>query len=170
MKLASLKSTQNRDGELCIVNKQLTKAVKVNQIAKSLQEALEHWKDVEEQLQEIYFALNKSEIAQSFPFDPRDMASPLPRSYQWADGSAYVNHVELVRKARGVELPANFWTDPLMYQGGSDAFLGPYEPIEVADEAYGVDFEAEVAVITDDVSMGTNSENAKNHIRLLKEL
>lgn len=167
MKLASLKSTQSRDGELCVVNKQLTRAVKVTKIALTLQEAVENWQKVEENLQEIYLALNKDEIDKSFPFNPQNTASPLPRSYQWADGSAYVNHVELVRKARGAELPADFWVNPLMYQGGSDAFLGPNDPIEAADEAYGIDFEAEIAVITDDVSMGIQIEDARSHIKLL---
>jgi fumarylacetoacetate (FAA) hydrolase len=167
MKLASLKAVNCRDGELCLVNQQLTSAIKVSHIAKTLQEAIERWDEVEGQLKEIYLALNDGEIADSFPFNPNDMAAPLPRSYQWADGSAYVNHVELVRKARGVEMPADFWTVPLMYQGGSDAFLGPRDPIEVADEVYGVDFEAEVAIITDDVPMGIDSANAMNHIKLI---
>jgi fumarylacetoacetate (FAA) hydrolase len=167
MKLASLKSTKSRDGELCIVNRQLTKAIKVNDIAQTMQEAIERWQDVEGRLQEIYLALNKNEIAGTFPFNPKNMASPLPRSYQWADGSAYVNHVELVRKSRGAELPPDFWINPLMYQGGSDAFLGPQDPIEMADEAYGVDFEAEIAIITDDVPMGISSANAEKHIKLL---
>ena len=95
------------------------------------------------------------------------MASPLPRAYQWADGSAYVNHVELVRKARGAEMPANFWTNPLMYQGGSDAFLGPRDPILAADEAYGIDFESEVAIITDDVLWVSDKKDARHHIKLL---
>jgi len=167
MKLASLKSSKSRDGELCVANQQLTLLVKVPEIAQTLQDAIEHWSQVEAPLQEIYQALNKGEIAGSFPFNAKALASPLPRSYQWADGSAYVNHVELVRKARGIELPEYFWTDPLMYQGGSDAFLGPQDPIELADEAYGVDFEAEIAIITDDVPMGINSENARSHIKLL---
>ena len=100
-------------------------------------------------------------------FDESRCAAPLPRAYQWADGSAYVNHVELVRRARGAEMPASFWTEPLMYQGGSDAFLGPREPIALADEAWGIDLEGEIAVITDDVPMGTTAEEAGQHIRLL---
>ena len=102
-----------------------------------------------------------------FLLNHNNAAAPLPRAYQWADGSAYVNHVELVRKARGAELPANFWTDPLMYQGGSDSFLGPHDPIWVADEAFGIDFEAEIAVITDDVPMGINHKHAGHHIKLM---
>ncbi len=101
------------------------------------------------------------------PFDELACASPLPRAYQWADGSAYVNHVELVRKARGAEMPATFWTDPLMYQGGSDAFLGPHEPILMADEAWGIDFEAEIVVVTDDVPMGVSASDAVDHIQLI---
>ena len=100
-------------------------------------------------------------------FHEHDAASPLPRAYQWADGSAYVNHVELVRKARGAEMPASFWTDPLMYQGGSDSFLGPRDPIVMADEAWGIDMEGEVAVIVDDVPMGATAEEARDAIRLV---
>ena len=166
MKLASLK-TNTRDGELCVVNKALTMAVKVNQIAPTMQYAIEHWPEVEKSLEEIYLALNNGSITESFPFDARKTLSPLPRAYQWADGSAYVNHVELVRKARGAQMPANFWTDPLMYQGGSDKFIGPCDDIEVLDEAFGIDFEAEIAVITDDVAMGVNAQDASNHIKLL---
>ncbi|MBA2711250.1 MAG: fumarylacetoacetate hydrolase family protein [Tatlockia sp.] len=167
MKLASLKTANSRDGELCLVNQQLTKATKVSTIAKTLQEALENWTEVEDQLKEIYLGLNEGKIVETFPFNPSEMAAPLPRAYQWADGSAYVNHVELVRKARGAELPDDFWTTPLMYQGGSDAFLGPREPIEIADESYGIDFEAEIAVITDDVPMGISADKAAKHIKLI---
>ncbi|STY28429.1 fumarylacetoacetate hydrolase [Legionella wadsworthii] len=167
MKLASLKSTSSRDGELCVVNQEMTQAIRVSKTAPTLQYALEHWDLVENDLQRIYQQLNEGQLDNTIPFDPQQCTSPLPRAYQWADGSAYVNHVELVRKARGAELPANFWTDPLMYQGGSDSFLGPREPILVADEAYGIDFEAEVAIITDDVPMGIKPTNAEKHIKLL---
>ncbi|WP_133127411.1 fumarylacetoacetate hydrolase family protein [Legionella nagasakiensis] len=167
MKLATLKSNTVRDGELCVVNRTLTKAIRVAQIAPTLQIAIENWSVVKKQLDEIYQQLNESHLKDTFPFDASAFASPLPRAYQWADGSAYVNHVELVRKARGAEMPANFWTDPLMYQGGSDGFLAPKEPILVTDEAYGIDFEAEVAVITDDVDMGIDPESAERHICLL---
>ncbi|CEK10165.1 fumarylacetoacetate hydrolase family protein [Legionella hackeliae] len=167
MKLATMKSAICRDGELCVVNQQLTMATKVAHIAETLQDALDHWHDVESKLREVYLALNEGQIKASFPFEASQYTSPLPRAYQWADGSAYVNHVELVRKARGAEMPADFWTDPLMYQGGSDSFLGPREPILVADETYGVDFEAEVAVITDDVPMAINSQHAAQHIKLI---
>ncbi|HIG0328711.1 TPA: fumarylacetoacetate hydrolase family protein [Legionella pneumophila] len=167
MKLASLKSTRSRDGELCIVNRLLTTAVCVPHIASTLQYALDHWDVVEPKLQMVYQQLNDNQIKDAFAFDPEQCASPLPRAYQWADGSAYVNHVELVRKARGAEMPADFWTNPLMYQGGSDAFLGPRDPILVSSEAYGIDFESEVAVITDDVPMGISHINAAHHIKLL---
>lgn len=167
MKLATLKSTSSRDGELCVVNRALTHAIRVPQIAPNLQYALDHWPTAEPELQRIYQKLNEQLLDNSFPFNPEQCTSPLPRAYQWADGSAYVNHVELVRKARGVEMPADFWTNPLMYQGGSDTFLGPTDPIIAADEAYGIDFEAEVAVITDDVPMGINHKNASQHIKLL---
>ncbi|ARG97116.1 fumarylacetoacetate hydrolase family protein [Legionella micdadei] len=166
MKLASLKSIGNRDGELCVVSRDITRATKVDYIAKTLQEALDHWDKVEARLNEVYLALNQGSVANCFPFDSSKVAAPLPRAYQWADGSAYVNHVELVRKTRGAEMPADFWTTPLMYQGGSDGFLGPNDPIEIADEAYGVDFEAEIAIITDDVPMGITSEKASQHIKL----
>jgi fumarylacetoacetate (FAA) hydrolase len=167
MKLASLKTTHSRDGELCVVSKDLSTAICVPHIVRTLQNALENWDKVEQSLNQIYQQLNAGALRDVFTFDTALMASPLPRAYQWADGSAYVNHVELVRKARGAEMPANFWTDPLMYQGGSDNFLGPTDAIVVSDEAYGIDFEAEVAVITDDVPMAVSVENAARHIRLI---
>lgn len=167
MKLASLKSTHNRDGDLCVVNKALSKAIRVQKIASTLQTALEHWDAVLPKLEEIYLQLNANQLSSAFAFDATQMESPLPRAYQWADGSAYVNHVELVRKARGAEMPTNFWTEPLMYQGGSDRFIGPRDPVIVADESFGIDFEAEVAIITDDVDMGVSPDRAEKHIRLL---
>lgn len=165
MKLGSLKGS--RDGQLCVVNKELTKAVLVESIAKTMQIALENWESVAPKLQTIYESLNADKVENAFDFKAHDFSSPLPRAYQWLDGSAYVNHVELVRKSRGVEMPENFWHDPLMYQGGSDKFIGPCDPIEVADEAFGIDFEAEVAIITDHVPMGINSKSAVNHIKLI---
>ena len=165
MKLASLKS--GRDGELCVVNRALTKAVKVTQIAKTMQMAIENWDVVAPRLEEVYQQLNVVEPADAFAFNPKDCDSPFPRNYQWLDGSAYVNHVELVRKSRGVEMPENFWHDPLMYQGGSDKFIGPCDHIVVPDEEYGIDFEAEIAVITDNVPMASNAEAAKSHIKLI---
>ncbi|MGQ3890651.1 fumarylacetoacetate hydrolase family protein [Legionella sp. CNM-4043-24] len=167
MKLASLKSNSSRDGQLCVVSRDLSRAVTVDHIAKTMQSAIERWAEVSGALEEIYQALNDGAVENSFAFDAGNAASPLPRAYQWADGSAYVNHVELVRKARGAVLPDNFWTDPLMYQGGSDSFLAPTDPIPVRDEAYGIDFEAEIAVITDDVPMGTSPAQAARHIKLL---
>ncbi|MFT4059563.1 MAG: fumarylacetoacetate hydrolase family protein [Legionella sp.] len=167
MKLATLKSPSSRDGELCVVNQSLTQAVRVSQIAPNLQYALDHWQELEPLLQKVYKQLNEQGLENQFAFDAKQCNSPLPRAYQWADGSAYVNHVELVRKARGAEMPADFWTNPLMYQGGSDTFLGPRDAIIVADEAYGIDFEAEIAVITDDVPMGIHHKEASKHIKLL---
>jgi len=165
MKLASIKS--GRDGRLCVVSRDLSNAVDVPQIAATLQSAIENWTDVVASLDEVYQALNSGDVAGAFEVNPADFAAPLPRAYQWADGSAYVNHVELVRKARGAVMPDAFWTDPLMYQGGSDGFIGPTDDIVAADPAWGIDFEAEVAVITDDVPMGTSGDGASAHIKLL---
>ena len=167
MKLATLKSGHKRDGELCVVNQTLTRAIRVDHLCTTLQQAIEQWGDVKTRLDDIYQALNASPLENSFSFDANDMASPLPRAYQWADGSAYVNHVELVRKARGAEMPADFWTDPLMYQGGSDSFIAPMDPVLAASEDYGIDFEAEIAIITDDVPMGVSADNAASHIKLI---
>ncbi|MDC5820069.1 fumarylacetoacetate hydrolase family protein [Vibrio europaeus] len=166
MKLATLKN-DSRDGLLVVVNKALTKCVAVPEVAQTMQEALDNWNHVESQLNEVYVALNNGELTSEMPFDPALSESPLPRAYQWADGSAYVNHVELVRKARGAEMPPSFWTDPLMYQGGSDAFIGPYDDIPVVSEEWGIDFEGEVAVVTGDVAMGVTTEEAAKSIRLI---
>ncbi|MEL7450886.1 MAG: fumarylacetoacetate hydrolase family protein [Pseudomonadota bacterium] len=162
MKLASLKN--GRDGRLVVVSTDLSRFVPVDGIAPTLQAALDDWANVSAALEAASGELN---AGGGEPFDPAACESPLPRAYQWADGSAYVNHVELVRKARGAEMPESFWTDPLMYQGGSDAFLGPRDAIPVADEAWGIDFEAEVAVITDDVPMGVSAADAVSHIKLI---
>lgn len=166
MKLATLKNN-TRDGQLVVVNRALTKAVTVEHIATTLQQAIDNWSEIAPKLDEVYQALNSGELTNTLDFDQSSCESPLPRAYQWADGSAYVNHVELVRKARNAEMPETFWTDPLMYQGGSDAFIGPRDEIPVASEEYGIDFESEVAVITDDVPMGASPEQAKSHIKLL---
>jgi fumarylacetoacetate (FAA) hydrolase len=163
MKLASLK--HGRDGKLIVVSKDLTKAAHADHIAPTLQAALDNWAVIKPKLEKLSKDLHDGAL--SFPFDPAKCASPLPRAYQWADGSAYVNHVELVRKSRGAEMPASFWTDPLMYQGGSDAFLGPRDDIQMETEEWGIDFEAEVAVITDDVPMGVPAADAGKHIQLL---
>lgn len=166
MKLATLKNS-SRDGLLVVVSKDLQKCVAVPDVAETLQYALDHWERVEPQLKEMYIALNNSELTQELPFEQSQCESPLPRAYQWADGSAYVNHVELVRKARGAEMPPSFWTDPLMYQGGSDAFIGPYDDIPVGSEEWGIDFEGEVAVITGDVAMGVSPAQAQSAIKLV---
>jgi fumarylacetoacetate (FAA) hydrolase len=165
MKLASLR--HGRDGRLAVVSGDLKTCIAVPGIAPTLQAALDGWAGAAPQLEEVSTLLNKGAVDGARPFDPTDCLSPLPRAYQWADGSAYVTHVELVRKARGAEMPPSFWTDPLMYQGGSDSFTGPTDPILAADEAWGIDFEAEVAVITDDVPMGTDAAAAGDHIKLV---
>lgn len=162
MKLASLK--HGRDGRLVVVSSNLDRCLPANDVAPTLQAALDDWKDVRPALEAMAAKLDAGE---GELFDESACASPLPRAYQWADGSAYVNHVELVRKARGAEMPKTFWTDPLMYQGGSDAFLGPHDPIPMADEAWGIDFEAEIVVVTDDVPMGVSASDAVNHIQLI---
>ena len=165
MKFATYKNAQ-RDGELMLVSRDLTRAVSAAPVAQTLQQFIDNWEALEAQMQSRYEQLNKGDIA-SEAFDPKRCHSPLPRAYHWADGSAYVNHVELVRRARGAEIPESFWTDPLMYQGGSDDFIGPYDDVVVPDVAMGIDFEAEIAVVTDDVPMCVTAEQAGNHIKLL---
>ena len=165
MKLASLK--YGRDGMLVVASRDLALYVAVPHIAPTLQRALDDWHHTAPRLMRVYDLLNEGQAEGAKPFEPRECASPLPRAYQWADGSAYVTHVELVRKARGAEMPPSFWTDPLMYQGGSDSFIGPCESIVAADEGWGIDFEAEIAAITDDVAMGISVGAAENHIKLL---
>jgi fumarylacetoacetate (FAA) hydrolase len=175
MKFATYRNG-TRDGALAVVSRDLTKVV----IAEStiaglatLQQLLDDWQDTHLKAERIYAELNEAVEGRRTPpfaivdFDPRCCMAPLPRAYQWADGSAYVNHVELVRRARGAEMPASFWTDPLMYQGGSDDFLGPMDDAPVISESHGIDLEAEVAVITDDVPMGTAAAQARTHIKLL---
>ncbi|HEV2563108.1 MAG TPA: fumarylacetoacetate hydrolase family protein [Rhizomicrobium sp.] len=165
MKLASLK--HGRDGMLAVVSRDLTHYVAVPHIAPTLQRVMDDWAHTAPRLMRVYDLLNENSADGAKPFQPQECVAPLPRAYQWADGSAYVTHVELVRKARGAEMPASFWTDPLMYQGGSDSFIGPMDPILAADEAWGVDFEGEIAAITDDVPMGVNAHAAERHIKLL---
>ena len=160
MKLASIKD--GRDGRLVVVSKDLQRYLPAEQ--PTLQAALDDWATARPSLEGL---AGRVDAGEGEAFDEASCDSPLPRAYQWADGSAYVNHVELVRKARGAEMPATFWTDPLMYQGGSDSFLGPRENIRMADEAWGIDFEAEIVVVTDDVPMGVSASDALNHIRLL---
>jgi fumarylacetoacetate (FAA) hydrolase len=166
MKLATFKS-DHPDGRLAVVSRDLARYVTAPEIVPSLQAAMDDWTTAVPLLEGISNALNNGEIDDACPLDTTLLASPLPRAYQWVDGSAYVNHVELVRRARGAKMPAHFWTDPLMYQGGSDSFLGPCDDIPVIDTAWGVDFEAEVAVITGRVAMGSTEDQAAAKIRLL---
>jgi fumarylacetoacetate (FAA) hydrolase len=158
MKLASLKS--GRDGRLVVVSRDLSRCADASAVAPTLQAALDDWDSVVPRLTEIADSLEANRIAH-MPFDPAKVASPLPRAYQWLDGSAYVNHVALVRQARGAEVPESFWTDPLMYQGISDIVMAPRDPIPLADEAYGADIEAEVVVVLGDVPMGATREQAE---------
>lgn len=165
MKLASLKA--GRDGDLVVVSRDLRTATRVPQIAPTLQRALDDWANVRDALVAVSHALNAGELSDRFAFDPGRCAAPLPRAYQWVDGSAYLNHVELVRRARGAEMPESFWHEPLMYQGGSDDFLGPRDVIPLGPDEWGLDFEGELAVITDDVPMGCHSARAAGHVRLI---
>src|SRR5215211_6062298 len=176
MKLASLK--HGRDGRLVVVSRDLTRATDAFIVRPTLQAALDEWERATLQaaldeweraapaLVDLAEGLEHGSVP-SFRFHEHDCASPLPRAYQWADGSAYVNYVALVRRARGADMPASFWTDPLIYQGGSDVFLGPRDPIPCADEAWGLDFEAEVAVIVGDVPVGDSGAEAAAAIRLV---
>ena len=166
MKLATYKDG-SRDGQLLVVSRDLTTAHYATGIAQRLQQALDDWNFISPQLQDLYDALNAGRARHPFPFDAAQCMAPLPRAYQWADGSAYLNHVELVRAARGAEVPESYFTDPLMYQGGSDDFLGARDDIRVADEAFGIDFEAELAVVTGDVPMAATPEQGLEAIRLL---
>jgi fumarylacetoacetate (FAA) hydrolase len=164
LKLASLKD--GRDGRLVVVSHDLSRCVDASAVAPTLQAALDNWEVASPRLADLSNALAAGR-GTHLPFDPAKCASPLPRAYQWVDGSAYVNHVALVRQARGAEVPASFWTDPLMYQGGSDVFLGPRDPIAMADDAWGIDLEAEVVVVLGDVPMGASREQAAKAIRLI---
>ena len=164
MKLASLK--HGRDGRLVVVSSDLHWFTDAFLIAPTLQAALDDWDRCEPQLRALAESLEHEAVPRG-RFREHEAASPLPRAYQWADGSAYVNHVELVRKARGAEMPDSFWTDPLMYQGGSDGFLAPRQPIPLADEAWGCDLEAEVVVVTGDVPQGATREEALAAVRLV---
>ncbi|MDO9335258.1 MAG: fumarylacetoacetate hydrolase family protein [Caulobacter sp.] len=164
MKLASLKS--GRDGKLVVVSNDLAWCFDASAAAPTLQAALDDWERCEPILKALSASLEVGGVPRD-RFHEHDAASPLPRAYQWADGSAYVNHVALVRQARSAEMPDSFWTDPLMYQGGSDGFLGPRDDIPLADEAWGCDLEGEVAVITGDVPQGVSREEALGHVRLV---
>jgi fumarylacetoacetate (FAA) hydrolase len=167
MKLASLRRG-GRDGRLVVVSRDLTRCVPVPGIAPTMQAALDDWEALAPRLEARAAALEAQPgNVDAMPFDSGQCAAPLPRAFHWVDGSAYVNHVELVRKARGAEMPATFWTDPLVYQGGSDDLLGARDDAPFADAAWGIDLEAEIAVITDDVPMGTHTADAAGHIKLL---
>jgi fumarylacetoacetate (FAA) hydrolase len=166
MKLATYKDG-SRDGQLVVVSRDLSNAHYATGIANHLQQVLDDWNFLSPQLQDLYDMLNSGKARHAFPFDPQQCMAPLPRAYQWADGSAYINHVELVRLARNAEVPANYYTEPLMYQGGSDDFLGPCDDVVCVSEAHGIDFEAEVAVVTADVPMGSSPEQALDGIRLV---
>ena len=166
MKLATLKDG-SRDGQLVVVSRDLSSAHFATGIATTLQRALDDWNFISPQLEDLYATLNGGKARHAFAFDPRQCMAPLPRAYQWADGSAYLNHVELVRKARGAEVPASFYEDPLMYQGGSDDLLGPCDDAPFASTDWGIDFESEVAVITGDVPQGASPGAALEGVRLL---
>jgi fumarylacetoacetate (FAA) hydrolase len=166
MKLATLKDG-SRDGQLIVVSRDLSTAHFATGMASTLQRVLDDWNFISPQLEDLYATLNGGKGRHAFEFDPRQCMAPLPRAYQWADGSAYLNHVELVRKARGAEVPASFYEDPLMYQGGSDDFLGPCDDAPFASTDWGIDFESEVAVITSDLPQGSTPGAALESVRLL---
>jgi fumarylacetoacetate (FAA) hydrolase len=166
MKLGSLKSKDNRDGELIVVSRDNQRAIRATSVAPSLRQAIENWAHVKPQLEALYEQLNSGKAANSFAVDSRQLHSPLPRAFQWADGSAFIHHVKLVRMARGAPLPETLETVPLMYQGGSDTFLAPTEDIPQVDFTHGTDFEGEVGVIVDDVPMGISAEKALDKILL----
>ena len=166
MKLATIKDG-SRDGQLVVVSRDLSTAHYATGIVDRLQQVLDDWNFISPQLQDLYETLNGGKARHAFAFDPRQAMAPLPRAYQWADGSAYINHVELVRLARKATVPENYYTEPLMYQGGSDDFLGPCDDVVCVSESHGIDFEAEVAVVTGDVAMGSSPEQTLDGIRLV---
>ena len=166
MKLGTMKDG-SRDGRLLLVSDDLSRGCYVDSVSKTLQGALDNWGETEEKLENLWTSLNENKLEGAFPLDLKNMHSPLPRSYQWADGSAYLSHMRLVRKARGAEMPESFNESPLMYQGGSDSFLAPYDPIPLANPEWGLDFEGEISVVTDDVPMGVSEVEAKSHIKLV---
>jgi fumarylacetoacetate (FAA) hydrolase len=166
MKVGTLKSPDCRDGQLAVFNRGLDRLVEVREWGGTLQAVLDHWERAAPEMERLYRALNRGETT-GRTFDWSELAAPLPRAYQWLDGSAYLSHVERVRKARGVTMPPSFLEDPLMYQGGSDTMLGARDPIAVQNESWGIDFEAEVAVITGDVPMGVSPDTAADCIRLV---
>jgi fumarylacetoacetate (FAA) hydrolase len=166
MKLATHKSAE-RDGRLFVVSDDLSRAVGVDSIAPTLQAALDDWRRIEPRLREVGVRLNAGDTTGSVAFDLSEAAAPLPRAFQWCDGSAYLHHAELVRRARKAEMPQSLYQDPLIYQGGSDQLQGPRDPIVIADESWGIDLEAEIAVITTDVPMGVNADVASEYIALV---
>ena len=166
MKLATYKDG-SRDGQLVVVSRDLSTAHYATGIANKMQQALDDWGFIAPQLVDLYETLNQGKARHAFPLDPAMCMAPLPRAYQWADGSAYINHVELVRAARGAEVPESFYKDPLMYQGGSDDFMGAQDDVVCASEDFGIDFEAEIAVITADVPMNSTTDEALEGIRLV---
>ena len=166
MKLATYKDG-SRDGQLVVVSRDLSTAHYASGVAGHLQQVLDDWNFLSPQLQDIYDTLNQGKARHAFAFDPRQCMAPLPRAYQWADGSAYLNHVELVRASRNAKVPESFYTDPLMYQGGSDDFIGACDDVVCLSEDFGIDFEAELAVVTGDVPMGASPERALDGVRLL---
>ena len=166
MKLASLKSS-GRDGALAVVDRNLSTCVRVPRIAPTMQQAIESWRTVAPELEAVYHELNSGKIAGAEPFLSQNAESPLPRAYQFLDGSVYLSHMQKARKARGAEMPANFETEPLMYQGLSDGFIGPLDDMLLPTDALGVDFEAEIAIVVDDVPIGTSVEDAAGHIKLV---
>jgi len=166
MKLATYKDG-SRDGQLVVVSRDLTTAHYASGIATRLQQLLDDWNFVSPQLEDLSQTLNSGKARHAFEFEPGKCMAPLPRAYQWADGSAFINHVELVRKARNAEVPESFYSDPLMYQGGSDDFLGPTDDVAVPSEDFGIDFESEIAVVTGDVPMGSTPDEALEGVRLV---
>ncbi|MBK7903141.1 MAG: fumarylacetoacetate hydrolase family protein [Proteobacteria bacterium] len=166
MKLATLRNG-TRDGQLVVVSRDLKRAIPASSIAPTLQAALDDWSRIAPQLLELSARLAAGDVSGALPFDPHAALAPLPRSHHWVDGSAYVNHVELVRRARNADMPPSFWTDPLVYQGGSDDFIPPTADVPVPGEEYGIDLEGELAVITDDVPMLTTVEEAAGHVKLI---
>ena len=166
MKIATLKDG-SRDGQLVVVSRDLASAHFATGASSTLQRVLDDWNFISPQLEDLYATLNGGKARHAFAFDPRACMAPLPRAYQWVDGSAYLNHVELVRKARGADMPASFALDPLMYQGGSDDFLGPCDDAPFASTDWGIDFESEIAVVTGDVASGCSADSALESVRLL---
>jgi fumarylacetoacetate (FAA) hydrolase len=166
MKLATYRDG-SRDGQLVVVSRDLSMALFATGVATRLQQVLDDWGFLSPQLEDLYATLNGGKARHAFAFEPRLCMAPLPRAFQWADGSAYLNHVELVRRARNAQMPASFYEDPLMYQGGSDDFLGPHDDAVFGSVDWGIDFESELAVVTGDVAMGADAETALEGIRLL---